>query len=705
MQSISSAELAAHGIPESAYIAVDGKVFDVTDFLDAHPGGRRVLLPLLGKDASREFAQFHNATTVMGKYAHLQVAVLDGFKAPENTNYGPESAQFGTMVAFADPAWYQNWASPYYKESHQRLRAWIRDIVDTQLMPHIYEWDTAGEIPISVYRDMGKAGVLSCMIGVFPWPEWAPTPPPVGIKPEEWDMFHELVVLDEVNRTASSQFLWVTPAIALTAIIHYGSPALKEKLIKPCLLGDKNIALGITEPYAGSDVANIQTTAQLTPDGKHYILNGEKKWITTGNWAEYFVIAARTGGTGMSGISLILVERKTEGFSTRPVPCQGCRGSGTAFLMFENVKVPVANLIGKENQGFAMIMQNFNHERLSGAYGVVRMARVCYEEAFLYAHKRRTFGKILFEHAVIRNKLAHMARQIEATHAWVEFIVYQFSHMSKKEALYKMGGPTALLKAQCSTMLEYCAREASQILGGVAYTKGGLGEKVERIYRDVRGVAIPGGSEEIMLAHGPATSETGHIPSKSHPEDIQVQMESNHGLLSLHTLNLHDRTDNPPTCFTDLPVEIALQILSWVHPEQARKLRRLSKTFSVFLSTPAFACMNVARFIPPRRPVITTTFPTPEEPFYIRAPQHYQTAYIHICLGKLEKLERFDFPFTIPIPIALLDCKNLVYLEFRNCFLIGSIPVEIGELASLEVLHLGENRLQGTMPSSLRRLQ
>ncbi|KAI9325875.1 putative acyl-CoA dehydrogenase [Zopfochytrium polystomum] len=501
---ISKAELASHSSAASAWLAIDGRVFDVTDFLDAHPGGRRVVLPLLGKDASKEFHKFHNVVTVMGKYRpRLQIGVLEGavFDADKD-NYAPDADMFGNLVPFADPAWYQGWNTPYYKESHKRVRAWANELVTRELLPYVYEWDQAGEIPRSVFRRMGEAGLLTAITGVFPWPDWAPTPPPAGVKPEEWDMFHELIVLDEIGRTASvglNQFLWVTPAIALTPVIHYASKELKDKLITPCLSGQKNIALGITEPYAGSDVAGLLTTAEKTADGNHYIINGEKKWITNGNWAEYFVIAARTGGKGMGGISLFLVERDTPGFSTRPVACQGCRGSGTAYLMLENVKVPAKNMIGKENKGFSYIMKNFNHERLSGAVGVVRMARTCYEDAMVYAQSRKTFGKTLFEHPVIRNKLGHMSRQIEATQAWMEFIVYQFQFMSPDEALFKMGGPTALLKVQCSTMLEFCAREASQIMGGIAYTKGGIGERVERIYRDVRGVAIPGGSEEIML--------------------------------------------------------------------------------------------------------------------------------------------------------------------------------------------------------------
>ncbi|KAI8609748.1 putative acyl-CoA dehydrogenase [Chytriomyces sp. MP71] len=508
LQSFTTDEVARHNTKDDAWILVDGKVFDITSFLDVHPGGRRILLPLLGKDASKQFAQYHNVTTVLGKYqTKLQIGSIQGSSVAQQAvkHFGPDSKDFGDLVAYGDPVWYQGWASPYYKASHKRLRAWARDLVETELLPHIYEWDTEGKVPLSVYRKFGEVGFLSCIIGVFPWPEYVPHTPPVGIKPQEWDMFHELVVLDEMNRIGSvgvNQFLWVSPSIAVTPIIHFGSAEQKAKIIAPVLRGEKNIALGITEPYAGSDVANIQTTAVLSPDGKEFIINGEKKWITTGNWADYFVVAARTGGKGMGGISLLLVDRSTPGFTTRPVACQGCRGSGTAYLMFEDCRVPTSNLIGKMNQGFSYIMKNFNHERLSGCVGAIRLARCCYEDAMLYAHKRRTFGKVLFEHAVIRNKLAHMVRQIEATQAWLEFIIYQFSHMTAEEALYKMGGPTALLKAQCSQVLEYCAREASQVLGGVAYTKGGVGERVERIYRDVRGVAIPGGSEEIMLDLG-----------------------------------------------------------------------------------------------------------------------------------------------------------------------------------------------------------
>jgi alkylation response protein AidB-like acyl-CoA dehydrogenase len=147
-------------------------------------------------------------------------------------------------------------------------------------------------------------------------------------------------------------------------------------------------------------------------------------------------------------------------------------------------------------------MYNFNHERWAIIVQCLRFARVCLEEAIKYAHKRKTFGQRLIDHPVIRNKIAHMARNVEATQSLLELITYQLTKMTHKEAVQRLGGPIALLKAQSTTTFELCAREASQIFGGLAYTRGGQAEKVERLYRDVRAYAIGGGSEEIMLDLG-----------------------------------------------------------------------------------------------------------------------------------------------------------------------------------------------------------
>merc|ERR1719399_1275688 len=197
----------------------------------------------------------------------------------------------------------------------------------------------------------------------------------------------------------------------------------------------------------------------------------------------------------MGGVSLILVERKHGGVTTKQMKCSGVWSSGTTFITFDDTKVPVGNLLGKENKGFRYIMSNFNHERFGICVMTNRFSRVCFEDALKFANKRKTFGKPLVDNQVIRWKLAEMARQIEATHAWIEIITHQMNTMQPMEAFIKLGGSTALLKVQCTKVFEYCAREGAQIFGG-------QGEKVERLSREVRAMAVPGGSEEIMLDLG-----------------------------------------------------------------------------------------------------------------------------------------------------------------------------------------------------------
>jgi alkylation response protein AidB-like acyl-CoA dehydrogenase len=182
--------------------------------------------------------------------------------------------------------------------------------------------------------------------------------------------------------------------------------------------------------------------------------------------------------------------------------CSGVWSSGTTYITFDDVKVPKGNLLGKENSGFKYIMENFNHERFAICVMTNRFSRVCLEESLKFANKRKTFGKNLIQHPVIRWKIAEMARMIEATHNWLEWCTYQMNTMSKMEASLKLGGHTALLKVQCTKVFEYCARESAQIFGGLSYTRGGQGEKIERLNREVRAMAVPGGSEEIMLDLG-----------------------------------------------------------------------------------------------------------------------------------------------------------------------------------------------------------
>jgi len=368
-------------------------------------------------------------------------------------------------------------------------------------MDNVHEWDEAGEIPEEIYLEAGRTGCLALCVG-RPWPTKYFGPPPWGTEFEP-DFFHELVIYDEISRTGSGGFLWGVAGgttIGLPPIYNHGTEELKQRVVPECLKGTACCCLCITEPSAGSDVANLKATAKL--EGDHYILNGEKKWITNGIFAKYFTVACRTGGPGMGGLSLLLVERGMPGLTTRKMKCSGVWSSGTTYITFEDVKVPKGNLLGKENSGFKYIMENFNHERFSICAMTNRFSRVCLEESLKFANKRKTFGKILVQHPVIRFKLAEMSRLIEATHSWLEWVTYQMHTMSKTEANLKLGGHTALLKVQCTKVFEYCARESAQVFGGLGYTRGGQGEKVERLNREVRAMAVPGGSEEVMLDLG-----------------------------------------------------------------------------------------------------------------------------------------------------------------------------------------------------------
>jgi len=413
---------------------------------------------------------------------------------------GINTEMYGEGLPFGDPAWYQAYNSPYYNDTHKKVRQICREFCDEHIMDNVHDWDEEGKIPDEVLRACGKAGLIGLACGK-PWPAKYYGKNPFG--DFETDYFHEFLMCDEMSRCGSGGLLWGVAGgtvIGLPPVLNYATEEVKQKVVPGALRGEHNCCLAITEPSAGSDVANLKTTAKL--EGDHYIVNGEKKWITNGIFAKYFTVAARTGAAGMGGITFLLLDKDMPGITTRKMKCSGVWSSGTTYITFEDVKVPKGNLLGKENKGFKYIMENFNHERFMICAMTNRFSRVCLEESLKFANKRKTFGKTLIQHPVIRWKIAEMARLVEATHCWIEWVVYQMDTMSKMEANLKLGGHTALLKVQSTKVFEYCARESAQIFGGLGYTRGGQGEKVERLNREVRAMAVPGGSEEVMLDLG-----------------------------------------------------------------------------------------------------------------------------------------------------------------------------------------------------------
>jgi acyl-CoA dehydrogenase len=355
----------------------------------------------------------------------------------------------------------------------------VRRFVEREIAPNIDAWEDARQLPRDLHRKAADAGILG-----LGYPE------EYGGHSQGFDIFHSLTQSEELARPGAGGLTasLMTHGIGLPPVLAMGSDEMKRRIAPAVLAGDKIIALGITEPSGGSDVANLKTRAERV--GNKYVVNGSKMFITSGMRADYVTLAVRTGGAGMAGISLLLIEADMPGFTRTPLEKMGWHCSDTAALYFDNVEVPPENLIGPENAGFMGIMQNFNGERLGMAHGACAFARVCLEEAIAYAKDRQTFGKPLVGHQSIRIKLADMERQIWATQAWVDQCAWQVRQGKARPADF------AMLKVQATRMLEAVAREAAQVLGGASYLKGA---KIERIYREVRVNAIGGGSEEIML--------------------------------------------------------------------------------------------------------------------------------------------------------------------------------------------------------------
>lgn len=366
---------------------------------------------------------------------------------------------------------------PHYTDDHRAWRATLRRFIDAEIIPHVEVWEGAGEFPRELYKKAAAIGLL----GLGYPEEYGGTP--VG------DLIYAIVTGEEFARIGAGGIgaSLLVHGIGLPPVLAIGSEELRRRVAPPVLAGEKIHALAITEPSGGSDVANIRTRA--IRNGDHYLVNGSKMFITAGMRADFYTVAVRTGGPGAGGVSLLLLERDMAGFTRTPLQKQGWWSSDTAALYFDEVRVPIANLIGEENRGFAGIMRNFNKERISLATSAVAHARVCFEDALSWARERRTFGKRLADHQVIRHKFAEMARQIAASQAYLEQCAVRVNAGETPVA------DLSLLKVQASLTMEFCAREAMQIMGGASYMRGC---RVERIYREVRVNAIGGGSEEIM---------------------------------------------------------------------------------------------------------------------------------------------------------------------------------------------------------------
>jgi alkylation response protein AidB-like acyl-CoA dehydrogenase len=501
-QTFSKSEIANHNTEKSCWLVIDNVVYDVTKFLNSHPGGRGVILSLGGRDVTSEFYDFHSRD-VLEKYApKLAIGIVENADAYTSPSVS-DRTKLDTTTPFAESSFYRGWRSAYLTDRHYRVKLAVRDLIHNRILPLCEGCDANNEDPPKdAFIEMGRTGLIAARMGksVSEFVKNLKIKLPAGISPDELDYFTRYIVNCEFNVNIPpglSDGLSAGVNIGLPPVIYFGNNEQKNKWVPPVLLGEKRICLAISEPSGGSDVAGILTTAKLSSDNRHYVVNGIKKWITGGTAADWFVTAVRTGGPGHNGLSFLMIER-SQGVSTNRIKTSYSGAAGTALVIFENVLVPRENLIGKENSAFKMIMANFNHERWLIVHTFLGPIRNVVADCYRWAIQRKAFGRRLIDQPVIRYKLAEMSAAIESLEAWTETITFQMEKMNYVEQSTKLAAPIALLKFHTTRTCVMIADNAAQIFGGRAVTKTGMGKRIEEFIRLYKIPAIYGGSEEIM---------------------------------------------------------------------------------------------------------------------------------------------------------------------------------------------------------------
>ena len=368
--------------------------------------------------------------------------------------------------------------SPFFTEEHEAFRAVVRRFVAKEIEPFAGQWDEDGEFPRDLYRKAADIGLLG--LGF---------PEAFGGTPA--DQFMRIVVSQELARPGAGGInaSLMSHGIGAPPIVAGGRPEVQARVLPGIIAGEKISALAITEPNGGSDVANLRTMARR--DGDHYIVNGEKTFITSGMRADWLTVAVRTGGAGPGGVSMLLIPGDTRGLSRTKLKKMGWWASDTATLHFDNCRVPAEYLIGEEGGGFQIIMRNFNSERMGMSASCAAYARVCVEEAIGYARQRETFGKPLTQHQVIRHKLVDMMQKVVATESMLMLLAWRLTQGESPVA------EICMLKNQATQTMAHCAQEAVQIFGGAGYIRCA---KLEPIHPGVEVNWVGGGGAETLKA-------------------------------------------------------------------------------------------------------------------------------------------------------------------------------------------------------------
>ncbi len=367
--------------------------------------------------------------------------------------------------------------TPPFTEEHEELRASIRGFIERELTPHAEEWEQERWFPNEVFGKLAAQGLLGLKY-------------PTEYGGEGGDYLHDAVLVEELARTGSggtAAGIGAHVSIATPPIWKFGSEEQKQRYLVPAIRGEKIGALGITEPGAGSDVASLNTHAERVEGG--WIVNGEKTYITNGVRADFIVTAVKTTSKGgHHGISFLIVDRG-EGVESAKLEKLGWHASDTASISLQDVFVADANLLGGLHEGFALIMANFQWERLAMALGAVGAMQIAWERTAAFAAERTTFGRPLASHQVIRHRLVDLATSAHTCRCVTYDALRRF--VAGEEPMREVTMAKLLTQRASFEMMDACL----QIHGGAGYMREYW---VERAARDARLGPIGGGSDEIM---------------------------------------------------------------------------------------------------------------------------------------------------------------------------------------------------------------
>lgn len=368
--------------------------------------------------------------------------------------------------------------SLYFTEEHQLFRTSFRDFLQKEVVPHIEKWEKTGTIERFIWKKFGEMGFFG-----LNYPE--------AYGGMQLDLFYTVIFLEELQKIKSSGFaaaMWAHAYLAMTHLNAEGDERIKQEYLVSSINGDKIGALCVTEPFGGSDVAGMRTTA--TKSGDKYIINGSKTFITNGIYADYYVVAAKTKPElGNKGISIFLLDAKTPGISATKLDKLGWRASDTAEIAFDNVEIPAENLMGEANNGFPYIMQHFAFERLIMAINAHARAEFAIDYTIEYMEQREAFGKKISQFQALRHTLVDHATEVE--HCKV-FNYAAIARLNKGEYVVK---EATMAKLKSTKVADDAIYSCLQMLGGYGYMEE---YPLARLFRDSRLGPIGGGTSEIM---------------------------------------------------------------------------------------------------------------------------------------------------------------------------------------------------------------